>query len=64
MKRYSDHYSLKQHKLKDHGTLYIRDLCHEVEASEPTGIEYLYCVCDAEFEVAIRLGEHMLTHGN
>ena len=64
MKQYSDHYSLKQHKLKDHGILYKCDFCHEIEASEPTGIGYLCCVCDAEFEVASKLEEHMLSHDN
>ena len=64
MKQYSDHYSLKQHKSKDHDTLYKCDLCDELEASEPAGIGYLCCVCDAEFEVASKLEEHMLTHDN
>ena len=27
--------------------LYKCDLCDELEASEPTGIGYLCCVCDA-----------------
>ena len=62
MKQFSDNYSLKQHKSKDHGTLYKCDLCHELEASEPTGIGYLCCVCDSEFEIASKLEEHMLTH--
>ncbi|CAB4035799.1 zinc finger 271-like, partial [Paramuricea clavata] len=51
--------SLYQHKAKDHGTSYQCDVCKELEAREATGIGYICCVCDDEFEIASKLEDHM-----
>ena len=59
---FGDTITLMRHKATDHGTMYKCELCLEVEGSESTSIGYLCCVCDAEFEVASSLKEHILTH--
>ena len=58
-KQFPDIESLYQHKAKVHGTSYQCDLCKELEAREATGIGYICCVCDVEFEIATEL-----YHGN
>ena len=63
-KQFPDIESLYQHKAKDHGTSYQCDLCKELEAREATGIGYICCVCDAEFEIATELEDHMSMHDN
>ena len=63
-KQFLDIESLYQHKAKDHGTFYFCDLCKELEAREATGIGYICCVCDAEFEIATELEDHMSMHDN
>ncbi|CAB4021896.1 zinc finger 501-like, partial [Paramuricea clavata] len=63
-KLFPDIERLSQHKAKDHGTSYQCDLCKELEAREPTGIGYICCVCDAEFEIATELEDHMSMHDN
>jgi DNA-directed RNA polymerase subunit RPC12/RpoP len=55
---------LYQHKAKDHGTSYQCDVCKELEAREATGIGYICCVCDAEFEIATELEDHISMHDN
>ena len=63
-KQFPDIESLYQHKAKDHGTSYQCDVCKELEAREATGIGYICCVCDAEFEIATELEYHMSMHDN
>jgi predicted RNA-binding Zn-ribbon protein involved in translation (DUF1610 family) len=63
-KQFPDFQSLNQHKAKVHGTSYQCDLCKELEAREATGIGYICCVCDAEFEIATELEDHMSMHDN
>jgi hypothetical protein len=63
-KQFPDIESLYQHKAKDHGTSYQCDVCKELEAREATGIGYICCVCDAEFEIATELEDHMSMHDN
>jgi uncharacterized Zn-finger protein len=63
-KQFPDIESLYQHKAKDHGTSYQCDVCKELEAREATGIGYICCVCDAEFEIATELEDHMSMHYN
>ena len=63
-KPFPDIESLYQHKTKDHGTSYQCDVCKELEAREATGIGYICCVCDAEFEIATELEDHMRMHYN
>ncbi|CAB3990458.1 ATP-dependent DNA helicase PIF1 [Paramuricea clavata] len=43
---------------------YQCDVCKELEAREATGIGYICCVCDAEFEIATELEYHMRMHNN
>ena len=38
-------------------------LCREVESTEQTGMGYVCCQCDIEFDIATNLESHMLTHG-
>ena len=63
-KQFPDIESLYQHKAKDHHTSYQCDVCKELEAREATGIGYICCVCDVEFEVATELEDHMSMHDN
>jgi KRAB domain-containing zinc finger protein len=63
-KQFPDFQSLYQHKTKDHGTSYQCDVCKELEAREATGIGYICCVCDAEFEIATELEDHISMHDN
>ena len=63
-KQFPDIESLYQHKAKDNGTSYQCDICKELEAREATGIGYICCVCDAEFEIATELEDHMSMHDN
>ena len=63
-KPFPDIERLCQHKAKDHGTSYQCDLCKELEAREATGIGYICCVCDAEFEIATELEDHISMHDN
>ena len=63
-KQFPDIESLYQHKAKDHHTSYQCDVCKELERREATGIGYICCVCDAEFEVATELEDHMSMHDN
>jgi hypothetical protein len=63
-KQFPDIESLYQHKAKDHGTSNQCDVCKELEAREATGIGYICCVCDAEFEIATELEDHMSMHDN
>jgi DNA-directed RNA polymerase subunit RPC12/RpoP len=63
-KQFPDVESLYQHNAKDHGTSYQCDVCKELEAREATGIGYICCVCDAEFEIATELEDHMSMHDN
>jgi KRAB domain-containing zinc finger protein len=63
-KQFPDIESLYQHKAKDHGTSYQCDVCKELEAKEATGIGYICCVCDAEFEIATEREDHMSMHDN
>ena len=63
-KQFPDVESLYQHKAKDHGMSYQCDVCKELEAREATGIGYICCVCDAEFEIATELEDHMSIHDN
>jgi hypothetical protein len=43
---------------------YQCDICKELEAREATGIGYICCVCDAEFEIATELEDHVSMHVN
>jgi DNA-directed RNA polymerase subunit RPC12/RpoP len=61
-KQFPDVESLYQHKAKDHGASYQCDVCKELEAREATGIGYICCACDAEFEVATELEDHTSMH--
>jgi KRAB domain-containing zinc finger protein len=63
-KQFPDIESLYQHKTKAHGTSYQCDVCKELEATQATGIGYICCVCDAEFEIATELEDHMSMHDN
>ncbi|CAB4027811.1 zinc finger 271-like, partial, partial [Paramuricea clavata] len=63
-RQFPDIQSLNQHKAKEHGTFYQCDVCKELEAGEATGIGYICCVCDAEFEIATELEDHMSIHDN
>ena len=63
-KQFPDIESLYQHKAKDYGTSYQCDVCKELEAREATGIGYICCVCDAEFEIATELEDHISMHDN
>jgi DNA-directed RNA polymerase subunit RPC12/RpoP len=63
-KQFPDVERLYQHKAKDHSTSYQCDVCNELEAREATGIGYICCVCDAEFEIATELEYHMRMHNN
>ena len=63
-KQFPDIESLYQHKAKDHHTSYQCDVCKELEAREATGIGYICCVCDAEFEIATELEYHISMHDN
>jgi KRAB domain-containing zinc finger protein len=63
-KQFPDIESLYQHKAKDHGTSYQCDVCKEFEAKEATGIGYICCVCNAEFEIATELEDHISMHDN
>ena len=54
--------SLNQHKSNEHGILYKCDVCQELEATEATGIGYICCICDAVFEIATDLENHIITH--
>ena len=63
-KQFPDIESLYQHKAKDHGMSYQCDVCKELEAREATGIGYICCVCDVEFEIATELEDHMSRHNN
>ena len=63
-KQFPDIESLYQHKAKDHGTSYQCDVCKELEAREATGIGYICCGCDAEFEIATQLKDHISMHDN
>ena len=62
--QFPDIESLYEHKARDHGTSYQCDVCKELEAREATGIGYICCVCDAEFEIATKLEDHMSMHDN
>ena len=46
------------------GMSYQFDVCKELEAREATGIGYICCVCDAEFEIATELEDHINMHDN
>jgi KRAB domain-containing zinc finger protein len=46
---------------KNDGT-YQCGFCQELESTEPTGIGYACCACDAVFDVPRELEEHMVTH--
>jgi KRAB domain-containing zinc finger protein len=63
-KQFPDCLGLTQHKMKDHGTSYQCDVCQELEAQEATGIGYICCICDTEFDIATELESHMETHDN
>ncbi|CAB3976646.1 zinc finger 836 [Paramuricea clavata] len=63
-KQFPDIQSVYQHKARDHGASYQCDVCKELEASNATGIGYICCVCDAEFEIAPELEDHMTVHDN
>ena len=63
-KQFPDIQSLNHHKAKEHGTFYQCNVCKELEAREATGIGYICCVCDAEFEIATELEDHMSIHDN
>jgi uncharacterized C2H2 Zn-finger protein len=63
-KQFPDIESLYQHKAKNHGTTYQCDVCKELDAKEATGIGYICCVCDAEFEIPTQLEDHMNMHDN
>jgi DNA-directed RNA polymerase subunit RPC12/RpoP len=63
-KQFPDIESLYQHKAKDHGMSYQCDVCKELEAREATGIGYICCVCNAEFEIATELEDHMSMQDN
>jgi DNA-directed RNA polymerase subunit RPC12/RpoP len=63
-KQFLDLHRLNQHKTKEHGTSYKCDVCQELEASEATGIGYICFICDAEFEIAAELENHVRTHEN
>ena len=52
----------KQHKAKCHGFTCKCDLCRELQETEPSGIGYICCVCDAEFSLASKLEDHMANH--
>jgi hypothetical protein len=63
-KLFADIQRLNEHNAKEHGMFYQCDICKELEAREATGIGYICCVCDAEFENATELEEHMSMHDN
>ena len=63
-KQFADIQCLNEHKAKEHGMFYQCDICKELEAREATGIGYICCVCDAEFEIATELEDHMSMHDN
>jgi hypothetical protein len=48
--------------------VYIRylwcDVIKELQAIEATGTGYICCVCDAEFEIATELEDHMSMYVN
>jgi DNA-directed RNA polymerase subunit RPC12/RpoP len=55
---------LLQHIARQHGTntFFQCGLCRELESTEPTGMGYICCQCDIEFDIASNLESHMLTH--
>jgi DNA-directed RNA polymerase subunit RPC12/RpoP len=63
-KQFPDIEHLYQHKTKDHDASYQCDVCKELGAREATGIGYICCVCDAEFEIATEVEDHMSMHAN
>jgi hypothetical protein len=63
-KQFVDIQCLNEHKAKEHGMFYQCDICKELEAKDATGIGYICCVCDAEFEIATELEDHMSMHDN
>ena len=38
------------------------DLSSKLKTRKPTGITYICCVCDEEFEIANELENHMADH--
>jgi DNA-directed RNA polymerase subunit RPC12/RpoP len=63
-KEFPDLLALTQHKVKDHSTSYQCNVCQELEAQEATGIGYICCNCDTEFDIATELESHMKIHDN
>jgi DNA-directed RNA polymerase subunit RPC12/RpoP len=61
-KEFPELLGLTQHNVKDHGTSYQCDVCQELEAQKATGIGYICCICDTEFDIATELESHMKTH--
>ena len=57
-KQFAEIQSLIEHNGKEHGTSYQCDVCKELEARQATGIGYICCVCDAEYEIATELEDH------
>ena len=54
--------SLSRHKMKVHKKCKSFDLSNELKTRKPTGITYICCVCDEEFDIASELENHMAGH--
>ena len=54
--------SLSRRKVKVHKKCKSFDLSKELKTRKPTGITYICCVCDEEFDIASELENHMAGH--
>ena len=63
-KQFTDFNKLIQHIARQQGNdgKYQCGFCQELESTEPTGIGYVCCVCDAVFDIPWELEDHMVTH--
>ncbi|CAB4015668.1 zinc finger 236 isoform X8, partial [Paramuricea clavata] len=63
-KKFSTFVKLSRHIARHHGNdgKYQCGLCQELESTEPTGVGYVCFVCNAVFDVARDLEDHMVTH--
>ena len=63
-RNFPDLLGLTHHKVNDLGSSYQCNVCQELGAQETTGIGFICCICDTEFDIATELESHMKTHDN
>ena len=60
--KFSTSSNLTTHKWKEHKQSKGFNLSSELKARKPTGITYMCCICDEEFEIPSALENHMVGH--